>query len=305
MASPKAPELRRHYYSVRTGKRSAKAGFALPDFKRFVLACFERLETEGLFQEWMGYVCVDADFVPGKAGVDLDLFVFRKLRKQGLWPMQAQLANYDEDDVFDMIEFLFDHASKGMDGDYHSYNGCGWHYKTFEKAAGQEMWREAINDVLADYGSGYELSATGEILALGEPGLESLLTAPMPSVDPENVEVRVSTAILKFRRRGSSASDRRDAVRDLADVLEFLREEVKKVLKSDDASDLFNLANNFEIRHHRKGQKTDYDQSIWLSWMFYYYLATIHACVRLVEKGEVRATTPTAPTVSNRMKGAP
>ena len=83
------------------------------------------------------------------------------------------------------------------------------------------------------------------------------------------------------------------------------REEVKKVLKSDDASDLFNLANNFGIRHHRKGQKTDYDQSIWLSWMFYYYLATIHACVRLVEKGEVRATTPTAPTVSNRMKGAP
>ena len=30
--------------------------------------------------------------------------------------------------------------------------------------------------------------------------------------------------------------------------------------------------------------------------MFYYYLATIHACVRLVEKGEVRATTPTVPT---------
>ena len=102
----------------------------------------------------------------------------------------------------------------------------------------------------------------------------------MPSVDPENVEARVSTAILKFRRRGSSASDRRDAVRDLADVLEFLREEVKKVLKSADESDLFNLANNFGIRHHRKGQKTDYDQSIWLSWMFYYYLATIHACVR-------------------------
>ena len=72
----------------------------------------------------------------------------------------------------------------------------------------------------------------------------------------------------------------------MADVLEYLRAEAKKVLTSDDERDLFNLANNFGIRHHKHGQKTDYDQGIWLSWIFYYYLATIHACVRLINKSQ-------------------
>ncbi|MCX5545193.1 hypothetical protein M3A49_38100 [Paraburkholderia sp. CNPSo 3076] len=69
-------------------------------------------------------------------------------------------------------------------------------------------------------------------------------------------------------------------------MLEFIRNEAKAVLTSQDEADLFQLANNFGIRHHRKDQKTDYDSSIWLSWMFYYYLATIHACFRLIEKAK-------------------
>lgn len=40
------------------------------------------------------------------------------------------------------------------------------------------------------------------------------------------------------------------------------------------------------IRHHNKEQKTGYDESIWLSWAFYYYLATINACVRLIERSK-------------------
>ena len=27
-----------------------------------------------------------------------------------------------------------------------------------------------------------------------------------------------------------------------------------------------------------------YDKDIWYSWAFYYYLATIHACLRLIER---------------------
>lgn len=60
----------------------------------------------------------------------------------------------------------------------------------------------------------------------------------------------------------------------------------KRVLNRDDERDLFNLANNFGIRHHKPGQKTDYDQAIWHSWMFHHYLATIHACVRVIEKAK-------------------
>jgi len=39
------------------------------------------------------------------------------------------------------------------------------------------------------------------------------------------------------------------------------------------------LANNFGIRHHNERQKTDYD-ALWLNWMFYFYLSTIHVLLR-------------------------
>ena len=46
MVSSRVPQARGHYCSVRAGKRSAKEGFGLSDFKRFVLAAYERLELE-------------------------------------------------------------------------------------------------------------------------------------------------------------------------------------------------------------------------------------------------------------------
>jgi hypothetical protein len=73
-------------------------------------------------------------------------------------------------------------------------------------------------------------------------------------------------------------------LRELADVLEYLRPDIKKVLASKDESDLFNIANIFGIRHYYIDQKVDYDNPIWYSWIFNYYLAKIHAALRLVAK---------------------
>lgn len=206
----------------------------------------------------------------------------------GQFSMQINTNIYvcDQDELFDVIEFLFDHASEGVDGHHHQFNDCGWHYNRFDKVKGQATFRDAMNEILPDYDSGFELSPEGEIIGQAEEGMDSLLGAPLPSTDSKNVNARVNAAVLKFRRRSSTGGDRRDAVRDLGDVLEYLREEAKRVLNRDDERDLFNLANNFGIRHHKSGQKTDYDQAIWHSWMFYHYLATIHACVRLIDKAK-------------------
>jgi hypothetical protein len=284
---------RRNYYSVRSGKRPASDGFSLADFKRFFRATFDRLWEAGFFQEWFGYSCVDAGNVNGKAGSDHNLFVFRKLRTLELWPIWEKLDAYAEDDLFDIIEFLYDHASKGIDGSYHQFNDCGWHYTKFDQQAGRDIFRQEINDILADYGGGFELSQAGEILTLADDEFAPMLSADVPHTDAANVRDRVEAAKLKYRRR--ALSERKDAIRDLADVLEFLRAEAKSVLSSKDEADLFQLANNFGIRHHRRDQKTDYDSSIWLSWMFYYYLATIHACLRLIEKSNVARPTAKIP----------
>lgn len=160
------------------------------------------------------------------------------------------------------------------------------HYETFDQEAGRNDFRVAMNEILRDYDKGYEITAAGEVVAIGPKGLRDLERAPRPPGDPTNVQGRVNVAIDKFRRRGSTASDRRDAIRDLADILEFLRPQAKAVLIQQDEADLFNVANNFGIRHHNQRQKTQYDEGIWRSWMFYYFLASIHATSRLIEKAK-------------------
>jgi hypothetical protein len=155
---------------------------------------------------------------------------------------------------------------------------------SFDQTSGQAEFREKLNTLLEPHESGYELSPAGEVLVLGDPGLAPLHSAPLPTSDAANVGSRVEAAQAKFRRHRSTEIDRRDAIRDLADVLEFLRPQLDGVLTNKDDAALFSIANNFAIRHHNAKQQSTYDKAIWYSWIFYFYLATIHAAVRLIEK---------------------
>jgi hypothetical protein len=137
---------------------------------------------------------------------------------------------------------------------------------------------------LKDYSTGFEISENGELLKLSENGLSNLFEADIPTNDTENIKYRMDSAINKFRRHKSTLADRKESSRELADVLEFLRPIIKNKLDRKDENDLFNIANNFGIRHHNKDQKTDYDKAIWYSWMFYFYLATIHSVLLMTKK---------------------
>jgi len=147
---------------------------------------------------------------------------------------------------------------------------------------GKSSYRDAINPILYRYKK-VELSENGEILQSIEEGFEPLFNAPIPTSD-DSIKTKINSAIYKFRRVASTIDDRRDALRDLADGLEFLRDQIKTVFIKKDEADLFNIANSFGIRHHNVKQKTDYDTGIWHSWIFYCYLSTIHACLRLIER---------------------
>lgn len=73
-------------------------------------------------------------------------------------------------------------------------------------------------------------------------------------------------------------------MRELFDALEKHRDEVKAETLSKDESDLFNIANNFTIRHLKENQKGNYDSAIWHEWMFFVNLSTIHVITRLVNR---------------------
>lgn len=283
----KVPDKReRPYYSVRTGRNPGGASLDLAALLKLFKSQFEQLSDAGFFQQAFGYWCVDSEDVPGNLGTDIGGVMLLELRKENLWPILSHCLDYSEDDLFDVIEFLYDNVSKPTEGYHHSYGGCGYHYHSFNREEGRAEFRAHINRLLASYQAPHELLENGELVSKADPGLENLLKADVPLADPSRVESRVEAAIARFRRHRSSFEDRRHALRDLADVLEFLRPKLKGVLSTQDEADLFNIANNFGIRHHNEKQKTEYDQAIWLSWIFYYYLATIHAALRLIEKAE-------------------
>ena len=159
-------------------------------------------------------------------------------------------------------------------------------YDTYDSEVGREEFREKANMFLADYRAGYELAKDGRILAATDSGLKHITEAEIVPYDAENVDNKVRNAILKWRNRNLSLSEKKEAIRELADVFEWLKKTKRfdSVLNSKDSAAIFDIANNFAIRHHNPQQKTNYDKSIWYSWMFHFYLATYHATVRLLLK---------------------
>lgn len=277
------------YYSVRLGKNSA-AKLELPMLLQLFCVVYKKMLQEGYFQEAFGHFHSKLGRVPGTLGYDIEDSMLWKLRKQNLYPIEEKCNSYSEDDLFDVIEFLYDCVSEPISAVTDESEWLKveeqWLYTKFNKETGRHKFRYEINELLRDYKDGYEISKTGEIFAIPDPGMESLLQEQLPEYDPEHIEVRVKAAIQKFKNRHSSPDDRRDAIRDLADVLEFLRPKLNAILTKQHESDLFNIANNYDIRHLNEKQKTDYDKSIWYSWMFYFYLSTIHTAVRLIKKQE-------------------
>src|SRR5215212_1075484 len=180
--------MTRRYYSVRTGKNPLASQLDLSMFLRLFGNLYKNFLQKEYFQEAFGYDCVDAGSVSGTLGEDIEAQILRRIRKSNLWTIHTAYVRYSEDDVFDIIEFLYDYVSKPIEGFFHDFNNCGWHYDTFDKEAGRQEFRNEINDLLKDYAGGYELSTDGEILALADAGFDNLFQANLPVYDPENVE---------------------------------------------------------------------------------------------------------------------
>jgi hypothetical protein len=195
-----------------------------------------------------------------------------------------------EDHVFDALEFLYDHVSKP--GEWiEKTTETGFNYSDYDgydDEAGQVEFRERTNQFLSEYKDGYEVTEQGIVLALGTDGLQRILSADIIPYDEVNVDSKVRNAVIKWRNRHLALSEKREAIRELADVFEWLKKTkgLTTVLDGKDESALFDLANNFAIRHHNPKQKSNYDPVIWYPWMFHFYLATYHAAIRMLIKRE-------------------
>lgn len=303
MDEPRLPRPKRPYFSERQGRGPFQNPVDFPEIRKMLGDLFDRLQEAGYFQEAFGYWCVDAHDVPGTLGANADGYFRRAVGRDGIWPWDRQVSPaelwpgdiradawdsapawtfWDEDTWFDVLEVVHDLISKPVDGWHHDFSGCGWHWSKFDHEAGADLFREEVSWALGHGDPAYEMTGDGEIVLAAPDGFRPLLTAEVPQgTERDEVQAKVDAAVKLFRGRHASDVDRQHAVRDLADVLEHLRGDMKAVMLRKDESDLFNIANNFAVRHNNPRQRRDYDRTTWHRWMFYVYLATIHAVLRV------------------------
>ena len=271
--------IKREYYSIRTGNISTEQEANFEYLRKSFMIAYKKIRAERYFVKYLGEL-PDRDYCRAELG-DVKGGLYVNLRKENLYPIEEYINDYSEEDLFDIIEFLHDNCSKEGSELLYFEQERKYSYD-YDDIAGRKYFRELLNPILGKYSQGFELSEDGQILILADNGLSTLLEAEIPTNDDENIKKKVNSAVLKFRGYRSTLEDRRNAIRELADVLEFLRPQVKQFDRENE-NDIFNIANKFGIRHHNSIQKTDYDKPIWYSWIFYYYLATIHAVLRMKE----------------------
>lgn len=278
---PPPPGPNRRSFAERHGRGPNAERLEVPELVRLVFSVLDQLMAVGLFAEALGKDCVDADFEPGTLGHDPQAYFLRIIGRKNVWPYYDHADEYDLDTLCDVVEALYDVISWPTLGNFHDYARCGWHYERFDRERGKKALRDHVNVVLGRYYPPLRLESSGEIVEIGDRGLEPLLSARLPVGADDSVAERVESAIRVFRDRHANTDAMRHAVRDLTDALESLRGAVKESMLSKDESELFRLANGFTIRHMNRDQRGDYDSPTWLRWAFYVYLATVHAVLRV------------------------
>lgn len=128
-------------------------------------------------------------------------------------------------------------------------------------------------------GAGFDLVPTGGIPDV----LLETCAIPVTLLSEEDRPL-VERAIADFADKSSDEVTRRSALTNLGHVLERLRPDIKGKLTKKDENDIFELLNNFGIRHHGVNQQSDYNAEIFYAWLFAYLIAAIRACCEILQQ---------------------
>lgn len=163
-----------------------------------------------------------------------------------------------------------------------------WHAGTNVPVQAGRLAADLCSNLLSDgvdrFAKSLRLADEGELcgrlIETADVAREDLVMRARSSADPQEGGT-IDHAISSFRRRGATRADKRSAVVSLAGILEPLRKTVLEVHLKDAEKDLFNIANNFHLRHNRVSDKKDYDD-LYLDWLFWWYLATVEMVQSIV-----------------------
>ena len=266
---------KKEYYSYRSGTK--KKNISIGDLCYLLKSLYEKFKRKGYFRIEFGIYDYN-HYYEGKKGIPMEEDIILTFPGRKIWPINKMFAFYDEVTCFDLFEYFYIHVRS---------NFSRWSNSEDDYSDARDGFRVEVNKILSLYKDGkYELMPNGEIYLQIKDELKNIVLNRPKSKDNESINNRVDHANHKYHHHSSTIEDKKDAIKNLADVLEFLRHEVKLHLLSKDESRLFEIANTFSFRHHNKNQRTDYDEDVWLEWIFYCYHNTINTLIKITEKNQ-------------------
>lgn len=267
------------YFSVRNGIK-----IVLPnEFHERFAAMMNDFASRGYFKEKLEIYGISANSQyinnKSKGHIGIEIYPFNQ------WKNENKKSNL----VFDAIEFLYRFVSKP--GEWGTVtNHTGWNsedFLSYNDAEGKLEFKDETNILLNAFDQGYELQSDGNILFIGDETV-NFIDTDFPEYNKENIDSAIHLALKWWKNRNQTLDDKKKAILKLAGILEYLKKDgtLLQILEKQDSSDLFNIANNFGIRHHNPDQKTEYDKNIWYDWIFQYYLNTCIGVLKMIKKNK-------------------
>lgn len=272
---------RRPYRSQRRTEGTAASAISMPATMARFASTIQDLDERGYFERSFKKDCVD-----DPRTLDPSVVIEEEIGVPDLWPVSVDTLASDEDTFLDLIEVLGEYVAAPSWRRPHRFGDCGWHHDDFHVRDGRELYYWTVNRLLSRTSTGLRLADAGEdrgrLVEFHGEARNDLLTATVREADSED-ESPLEHAISLFRGRNASEEAKRSACTTLAGILESRRSLLKAQLLRKDEGAIFQLANEFDLRHRNERQKGDYDPAF-LDWIFWWYIATIELINRIVAR---------------------
>lgn len=272
----------KEYYSKRNGLLKRTLKLSINDLRDMFYSTYQYFYRKGAFNiaysgVWNTIGGVNKQIVAPTMAPSPEVFFSIHLQEQDVWPIDEQYMCYSESTLFTVIEILYDHI-----GVYEPVT------EKIECGNCRIEFAEHINNLLRFYSDGYYLEpSNGFVMKIPNIPLQEQLKCEGEHI-PDNVFERMCSAAQSFYRFDSDMEAKKKAICTLADILENIREPLKETLneeyqinKNDHDKLIFDIVNNFNIRHDKAGQYTGYSREIWYEWAMQYYMSVIIAYYKL------------------------
>lgn len=251
---------------------------ARKDFK----ALIAELRQKGYFDEKFPQDCLAADRGDDR---EISAELAQRLGVLDLWPLKP--SAWSDDTYYGLIEAFHDLVARPRDiiMKHKTPDGVACaHYESFARAPGQQLYRWRVARLLARHGMHMKLADDGEdagrLVGVAGDDRDRLVESVFATSDAAARDT-ARHAVSLFRNRASGRSEKRSAIVALAGLLEQRRALLKTRLLSRDENALFQIANEFDLRHRRADQRDDYADA-YLDWIFWWYLGTLELTNQLL-----------------------